>query len=559
MKGENMVYRRRKNFQTVRDVVVDNTSRDILMEERRSYRIDFREIANEIRNFHGKISVITDYDVDGVMSACLADLLLTYLKKDFEVYVPHRMSDGYGLSEKIIDKLSGNLIITIDNGIAAIDAVKKAKDLHKSVIIIDHHLPAVIDKKEVYPDADYIMDLQANHGTADFTMYCAAGLTYKLLCSMINDKRIRDEALSYAAIATIADMVPLRGDNRKIVKEGLRLLSKREGLSDAMEYLLYKCYLNEVTEKDIGFCIAPIINAAGRLYDNGGQYCYQSIMKKDDFVRNIEVLIKINEHRKIITKDIIKCFHEKIEKEKLQDANSFVFYMKDIPEGIVGLVAGNLAETYCCPAIVMTDAKEKGFYKGSGRTYGKINIKNELDQCSESIYKYGGHAAAVGLTVEAKEFRNLYEKLQKNLGVKAEPVKYYDIEVERQDEIPCLVEELKRYAPYGVGNPEPVFYIKEYDLYPTKKGFYSTFGKDGTHVRFFGKNGIVAVGFSVALKYEQIGMPKCFSIIGTLSEKKNQYQSMTQIEIMEVFPCQQKDKKTELSRQLEFLAKKRRE
>lgn len=134
-----MDYRKRENFYTVKEVVEHNTSKDILKEEDRNYQFDFGGIPDMIRDHSGKISIISDYDVDGVCCSLILDMILVFLQKDFEVYVPRRETDGYGLSEKILDKVSGTLIITVDNGIVAFDAVKKAKEQGRSVIILDHH------------------------------------------------------------------------------------------------------------------------------------------------------------------------------------------------------------------------------------------------------------------------------------------------------------------------------------------------------------------------------------------------------------------------------------
>lgn len=214
-----MDYKKRENFYTVKEVVEHNTSKDILKEEKRDYQFDFGGIPDMIRDYSGKISIISDYDVDGVCCSLILDMILVFLQKDFEVYVPRRETDGYGLSEKILDKVSGTLIITVDNGIVAFDAVKKAKEQGRSVIILDHHLPARDDNgKIIYPDADHIIDLEADAGVADSDHYCGAGVAYKLLCEMVPDETIQNHALAYAAIATIADVMPLRKDNRKIVK-----------------------------------------------------------------------------------------------------------------------------------------------------------------------------------------------------------------------------------------------------------------------------------------------------------------------------------------------------
>lgn len=552
------IYQRNGNFTTVGDVVTHNTSTEILQEELREYSIDFKDIKEIILPYKGKISLISDYDVDGVCSSLIMDLLFVYLGKDFEVYVPRRMSDGYGLSEGILDKVTGDLIVTIDNGIAAIPAIKKAKEMGKTVIIIDHHLPYKENGMTIYPDADCILDLEADCGTGDFKHYCGAGLAYKLLCDIVSNKIIREQALLYAAIATISDMVPLRFDNRKIVKEGLELFHKSKDIPGPLKYLLYKSYLYEVTEKDIGFRIGPVINAPGRLYDNGGQYVYETMKctHKSDYVSRIELLLRVNEERKQKTKEAVENAEQIIKENHMEDDNPLIVYLLGIPEGIVGLVAGKLNEKYQAVTIILSDSVTPGILKGSGRTYGSANLKEVLDHSSEYLLKYGGHSAAAGVSLSAKNLDRFRKKMQTLFHGKEDIPLTYDIVVKDNELLSKHLQDLKVYGPFGVGNPEPVFLIERFEMMPGYKGFYEMFGPDQEHVKMFGPNE-EAIGFFIGNEFRKAGFPTCVYIYGTLSEKVTQYGRKLQIEVRDFKPIPVVKNITSLAEELKLMAENR--
>lgn len=559
-----MDYKQRENFSSVQEVVEHNTVEGIREEETREYFLDFGEIPNMIKDHQGKISAISDYDVDGVCCSMILDLILYYLGKDYEIYVPRRQSDGYGLSEGILEKISGTMIITVDNGIVAFDAVKKAKEQGRSVVILDHHLPKMEGDQILLPDADQIIDLEAGQGKADSDHYCGAGVAYKLLCEIIPDPTIQRYALVYAAIATIADVMPLRYDNRKIVKEGLEILNQKKLLPPALDHLLYKTYARNVTEGDIGFKIAPIINAMGRLYDNGGQACY-GILKLQDINQirpYIDHMVEVNKKRQEITKEKTKIAKELLSEMK-QIPIPIILYLEQIPEGVVGLIAGKLSEDYQCPAIVLTDTKDSNIIKGSGRNDWEFNLKELLDQCSDHLVKYGGHAQAAGLSLkkeDLKAFQTDMEEKIKPYIPEPEHKRYYDLEIEDLEEIPYYYEELRKYGPYGNGNPEPVFYIPNYTIVPDRNGYYETFGSEDEHIRFQGYMGKV-VGFHFAQKYIEAGCPLKVDIIGKISERVFWYQGKEeryfQIQMEDFWKSENVIPKTNLARKLQTMAKER--
>lgn len=553
-----MKYKRKGTYSSVKEVIEARTP-GILLDEQKNYRIDdLQIIGNMIKKAVSekkRISVVTDYDVDGIMCSLIMDLLLKLFKADYEIYIPRRISDGYGISETIVEKITGDFIITCDNGIAAVEAVRIAKNRGKHVVILDHHLPQVRAGQIKIPEADYILDLQAGMGRANYLNYCGAGLIYKLFCEFTLDENEKDLAAAYAAIATIADMVELRGDNRKIVKKGLRVLNERLHLSDPLNYLLYQCNIHHISEKDIGFLIGPIINAVGRLYDNGGQYCFYTFTKTENYEENIDKIISINDLRKKITKQALLTAKNIIQTSSFENDTVIVVKLEHVSEGVLGLVAGKLAEEFQRPSIVFTEAKQDGLLKGSGRTFGHINLKEVLDQCSKFIEKYGGHTAAAGITIKKENLPNFRKRANEIVKEKSSPDFFYDLDI-HQGEITKMIKELEKYAPFGIGNPEIVFCINKFVLFPTMKGKYASFGKQKEHIKFYGQN-VIGIGFNQYEQFKKLGYPGVLTLYGCLTSRWTQYQKLNQIEIKDFISYQEPVLMTRTLKQLKQLAEER--
>ena len=257
---------------TIKDVVLANTgmTEDELLIPKEHYHIDRLDEAAEIIKATAKtdtpISVVADYDADGICAAAVMWMLLRELGVKPKIRIPRRFSEGYGLSENIIDELEPGLLITVDNGIVAHAAIQKAKEKGFYVIVTDHHLSDGIS----LPNADVIIDPNAIPGSADFNGYCGAGIAYKLAVEILGkDHPLVPVLLSFAAIATVADVMPLIHENRFIVKDGLESMTGK-GRTIGLLALLERCgFESYITAKDIGFKIAPVLNAPGRLEDDG--------------------------------------------------------------------------------------------------------------------------------------------------------------------------------------------------------------------------------------------------------------------------------------------------
>lgn len=469
-----------------------------------------------------QIKIVGDYDADGMnASAILYDAIISYLKAnslaeyaEVSVRLPRRYSEGYGLSKKIIDESESGLIITVDNGIAAIDAIKKAKDKGIDVIILDHHLSG-----EELPCADIIVDPHCE-GMSTFKHYCGAGLAYRFAEMLITNKDLLDKLLVLAGIATVADVVPLIGANRYLVRQSLKLINRGIATSGVLA-LVRKMRLEKITAEDYGYKIGPVCNASGRLLDDGAMDIFHLLSQElDVFALDYdEQLLKLhaladtvierNVDRRRITEEALERSDALISQQCLADDAVYIIYDTQVSEGVMGIVAGKLAEKYMRPVIVFAHAQDGEKLKGSGRTYGNIHLKNQvLDPCKEYFFAYGGHAGAAGMTIPEKNlmlFRNKVRKLDIPVLYREKRI-LYDLEVTKE-EIPELYEKMEFFAPFGEGNPEPVFFIRNLELSPVRGKFYEQNGSDGKSIKLFTMP-YPSSGYQMAAEYLLMDAPK---------------------------------------------------
>lgn len=483
------------------------------------------------------IALVGDYDVDGICAASIIFLAITSLGGNVKVRLPRRFSEGFGLSEKIVGEISEGLLITVDNGIAAIEAVQKAKDKGLTVIITDHHLRS---ESGELPNADIIIDPNAVPDSADFTGYCGAGIAYKLAALLLGEgNALLPKLLSLAAIATVADVVPLVEENHSIVRNGLAAMLTEEGRTVGLGALLEVCQMDKfITAKDIAFKIAPIINASGRLHDDGANIPFALLTfegSHDAAINMAQNINETNEQRKAIKTREMAVIHETIENELLEQEVPLCVYVPGLSEGLMGIYAGELVERYKVPSLVFTDSEDPDIIKGSGRSCGGVHLKNLLDSCSDLLYKYGGHAEAAGVSVERNNFEAMKNRLMKCIGSvpKAnDNILYYDLDI-TVDKIQDAIREMERFAPYGEGNPEIVFRLLNFDLVERFGSCYKTMGSNGNSIRLFGKD-VVAVGFGMTERYIAINKPQKVNLVGTLSLNYYQGKTNVQIEIIDI-------------------------
>lgn len=475
------------------------------------------------------ISVMGDYDADGITASAILYLTLSKLGCTPSVRLPKRMSEGYGLSASIVDELSPGLLITVDNGIAANEAIQKAKASGFTVLIMDHHLPG-----EEIPSADIVVDPHIHPENNGFEDYCGAGLAYKLAQLLIDDDAFVEKLRALAAVGTVADSVPLRSDNRYIVKAGLESMKAKKapvGLNVLCETAGVYGYF----EKDIGFSIGPLLNAAGRMYDDGAMRSFSALVAADSKEAEIlcKELVEINQNRKISTQRGMEYVEDIIQQDCLYGDAPLVVFVEGMPEGIVGIITGRIAEKYKVPTFILTDTTEPGLLKGSGRSYGGVNLKEDvLDKVSQYLVKGGGHAAAAGISVYEKDYVDMVNAMHNALaGYEAENQELleYDLEIS-VDDVPQTLNEIRKYAPYGEGNPEPVIRIDGVTLSPKYGQMQKYMGNEAQHVKLFAKN-FAAICFGRADDYRKMGCPAKLDFVGTLSDNVYRFNHETQLEV----------------------------
>lgn len=519
------------------------------------------EVVSRIRRAvknHIPIKIMGDYDTDGVTSSTILRLGIEKIGGHVTVRLPRRFSEGYGLSMKVIDETESGLLITVDNGIAAISQIKAAKEKGLEVIVIDHHLRN--DKNEI-PDADVIIDPNALDNSADFNGYCGAGLAYKIVEKLCPE--LKETVLGLAAIGTVADVMKLREENYVIVKKGLQNLVQFNGRTCGTYALLAACGMDRfLDEKNIGFKISPIINAAGRMEDNGPLKVHRLLSMTGNLKacnEMTEELIDLNEQRKDMKITGTEAVLRNIEENHLRDDYPMIIYESGISEGIIGLVAGNISEEFHVPCLMFSDSNKEGVLKGSGRTYGDFNLKKMLDSHPEDFIGYGGHAEAAGMSIK----KDMLNKLRDDMKKAAAPFRptevpdyvLYDLEIDINDVVDTFIES-RKYAPYGNGNPAPRYLIRSIQLEPMNGAFFATMGKYQQHIKFYSR-GITLVAFDMAERWAADGEPKTLDIICELGVNHIQGKTYYQAEIIDYRPIQPKKVVTSFAAALAAQASRR--
>ena len=433
-----------------------------------------------------KITIVGDYDVDGVTSTTLMRLFFAEIKYDIAWIIPNRFKDGYGLSANIVPQILGtDLAITVDNGISAVYAAKLCKEEGIELIITDHHLLA----PEV-PECYAIIDQKQESCTFPYADVCGAQIAWYLIASLKNALNIKINMISYmelVSIAIIADMMPLQHINRAMVEAGLRALNK--STKPAIKAFKEHAQKETLTAEDIGFFLAPLLNSAGRMEDASYAVDFLTSTNIYDARVRLERLVDFNTLRKATEQDLT----EKALAQVNVEDEVIVVEGKEWHEGVVGIVAARVSRQHEKPCIVLSNNGE-GILKGSGRSFGVCDLFAITDSCREHLEKFGGHQAAIGLSLHEKSLEAFKSQLQTNYAL---------ADFKKEDSDPDIVGELpfssisfdlttliKKYEPYGQGNPTPKFISKHVEILQA-----DSMGKEGEHLRFsFVQEGIVMAG-----------------------------------------------------------------
>lgn len=410
------------------------------------------------------ITVLGDYDCDGVTSTYIMSKLMTStFHKDADFLIPNRFSDGYGIQKKLIDRIyekekpfldAGKTctIITVDNGIAGAEPIAYAKSLGFTVIVTDHH---ELGNNEI-PKADLVIDPKVPEvNPFDYDGYCGAGVAYKIAEQFVKNPKFVRHLRAFAALGTVADVMDLTGDNRKIVKQALSELSSGilpipfKRLGEAYNEL-HEFEWEDLTEKDFGFLFGPVVNASSRMSDTGATFAENFFLHPTR--DGAKQMVQTNEERKELTKALSTSVETQVAEHGIK--SPLWVYVPNTKEGIIGILAGKLTEKFGVPCIVLTDTEDKTLLKGSARSIPGFNIFEYLQSLPQDIFAaYGGHTGAAGLSIYREKYKDV-ENLP-DLGVHAECGHLVPDLVVTQDELPMVWDAEREFAPFGQGNPAP--------------------------------------------------------------------------------------------------------
>lgn len=422
-----------------------------------------------------KIRIIGDYDIDGICSIYILYKGLMAAGADVDYVVPHRINDGYGINEHLIDNAINegiDTIITCDNGIAAYNQVKYAKENGLTVIVTDHHdvpFDEVNGVKEYrVPPADAVVNPKQEDCQYPFKLLCGAGVAYKLISLIYERLRLNtkdmEEYREFMAIATVGDIVDLIDENRVVVKYGLKHIAHT--VNTGLKALVEECGvdINNISSYHIGFVIGPCLNASGRL-DTARKAIELMLCKNTEEAHNMaRELITLNTERKQMTDDETAKAIELVEKNDMLKDRVLVIYLPDCHESIAGIIAGRIKERYYRPTFVITNAEEGA--KGSGRSIEGYNMYEEINKCKNVLTKYGGHPMAAGLSLETADIDVFRKMLNDNATLDDSdliPKTWIDVPMPVGYASMGLVGQLKLLEPFGKGNEKPVF--ADRDLY----------------------------------------------------------------------------------------------
>lgn len=471
-----------------------------------------------------KITIYGDYDADGITATTIMVETLQILGADVHFFIPNRFKDGYGPSldrYKDIVADGTKLIITVDNGVTGIDEVAYAKKNGVDTIVTDHH--TFQDQK---PDSYAIVHCNYPGQKYPFDDYCGAGVAYTIARALMQDPM--SDMLELAMIGTIGDMVKVSGEGHVIVKRGLEMLNQtqRPGLRALIK--LAGLNLGSINETDIGFNIAPRLNAVGRL-DNA-ELAVDLLLTDDEQQAQAlaEKIESLNEERKDLTASVYQDCLKSVKDNGWGQRNTLVIYNPDFHEGVLGLVANKVVEHTHKPTIILTKG-ENGQLKGSGRSIEGVNLFNALEPMKDELLtQFGGHDFACGLSLEEDNLENLRQAFEKSFKVETNlEKKYYDLELDFNEVGTGILEEIEQVGPFGTDNEQPIFSISE----PQIEHFYKI-GKDKTHVKFdVSKNNkkLDVVGFNKPFLNQNL-MPFIDQLFVTLSA--NRWQKRVSLQAM---------------------------
>ena len=416
-----------------------------------------------------KIRIIGDYDIDGVMSTYVLLRGLIRIGADVDTYIPDRVADGYGIHEHLINRAEEDkvdTILTCDNGIAAVSEIQLAKEKGMTVIVTDHH---EIPYKEtengreiILPPADAILNPKQQDCPYPSKNLCGAVVAFKLISALYEEFCVPGEELEdfyeLAAIATVGDVMDLQGENRILVKEGLKRL-KNTG-NPGLRELIRANGLEDskITAYHVGFVLGPCINASGRLDTAARSLALLNAENQGEATKLAGDLTALNQSRKSLTEEGKEAAIHQVENTDLKNDRVLVIYLPDCHESIAGIIAGRIREKYHKPTFVLTKGENSA--KGSGRSIEAYSMYEELVRCADLLIQFGGHPMAAGLSIEEKNIEKFRRRLNQNCSLTEEdlqPKIVIDVPMPISYITKNLIRQIALLEPFGKGNTKPLF------------------------------------------------------------------------------------------------------
>ena len=480
-------------------------------------------------NNNEKVAIYGDYDVDGITSSTVLHRFLKDRGLDTDIYIPNRLSEGYGLNSNEINKIAETghtLIITVDCGITGKEEVALAKTLGIDTIVTDHHEPP---QEGGLPDAVAVVDAKRKDNKYPFNGLAGVGVAFKLTQALTQRLNIREEEnlkyLDIVCVGTISDIVPLVDENRTISQLGLRLVkqTRNVGLRVLLESIGYK----KIDSNTVSFGVAPRINACGRM---GHEREALQLFLTDNIEEAKEITQKLNNYnleRQDIEKRIFDEAQEmlKIEENKLP---CIVLAKENWHHGVIGIVSSKMTEMYGKPSILLSI--EENLEKGSGRSVPGFDLHEALENCKENIKQFGGHSMAVGITLEKEKFeafKEAFEKYAENMNVsEIVPVINVDEKLSLDDISIQNIKELEILEPFGEANKMPIFQISNLKIDSIRAI------SEGKHLKMTLKDEkrvIDVIGFNMGNLAEEYPIGTKVDIVGNL--EINNYRGIENIQI----------------------------
>lgn len=426
------------------------------------------EILLEGTRLKKRVRIIGDYDIDGVCASAILYKGFRRIGLCADTYIPHRVTDGYGLNAHLIGQAGEDgieLLVTCDNGIAAHQEVAQAKAMGMTVIVTDHHNIPYEEKEgrriPALPPADAVIDPKQEDCPYPFSELCGAAIAYKLISALYErcglPKEELEESLILAAVATVGDVMDLQGENRILVKEGLRRLphTKSPGLQALLEV---NDLTGEVSAYHIGFVLGPCINASGRL--DTAQRSLQLLLETDSQRAAVLAgdLLHMNESRKSMTAVQVEEAVRLVEAGTYGDDKILVIYLPKCHESLAGIVAGRVRERCHRPVFILTDGEQD--VKGSGRSIEAYPMYDGLNACSDLLVRFGGHAMAAGLSIHREDVDELRRRLNGQCTLTEQdmiPKTVIDVPMPISYVTEELIRQMSLLEPFGKGNAKPLF------------------------------------------------------------------------------------------------------